>query len=241
MRCPRRAATALAWFAVAATGAASMTGCVTEEPDPLARWSTPVPAPAPWAPPAAKAPQQPPRQAQPPQPQAPQGLSPDDPRLAPSPIQVKTDKPAPPGPVPPVGLNSSALDVGTDDAAMNAAVAKARGSLDTFLALAAAPPPDASRFRVSVEFRDGAAVEYLWVAPFRRVGDDFEGIVANRPATLHNIMLGERVRFSRDQIADWGYQQKGRQIGSFTVCVLMARMSPAEDAFLREQGFDCRG
>lgn len=205
----------------------SLAGCVTEQVGPRLRDPVPpAPVPAPAPPPAA----------------TPEQAKAMEEALKPSPVTVRTDKPAPPGPVPTPGQRLEALDVGVDDAAMNAATARARETLEGFLATAAAPPAGTSQFRMKVELRDGYGVENLWVMPFSRnagQADVFDGVVANRPAVVRSVMLGERIRFQREQVTDWGYLQQGRQVGSFTVCVLIARMPPDEAAYYRQQGFDC--
>src|SRR5262245_62058085 len=53
-----------------------------------------------------------------------------------------------------------------DDPEMLAAMAKARATLQDFLALARAPRPSMSGFAVKVAVRDKGNTEYFWIAPF---------------------------------------------------------------------------
>ncbi|UDL88792.1 DUF2314 domain-containing protein [Mesorhizobium sp. PAMC28654] len=128
----------------------------------------------------------------------------------------------------------------TDDPEMAVATAKALASLDEFLALAEAPPSGTDRFKLKVKVRDGNVTEHFWVIPFRRTETGFVGILANQPAEVHNVVLGQDIKFDRDDISDWGYTLDGRQVGSFTVCVMFKRMSKEEvDTMRDEYGFDC--
>ena len=129
---------------------------------------------------------------------------------------------------------------GTSNSDMLAAIARARSTLDQFLDLAGNPAPGMSGFKMKVIVRDGKNLENFWITPFRVVGEDFEGVVANRPEIIGNVRLGETIRFPRADVSDWGYVRDGRQVGSFTVCVLFRYMPPhAADYFRRTNGFDC--
>lgn len=127
-----------------------------------------------------------------------------------------------------------------DDPEMAAATAKALASLDEFLTLAEAPPSSTDRFKLKVKVRDGNVSEHFWVIPFRRTETGFVGILANQPEAVRNVVLGQNIEFTRDDVSDWGYRRDGRQVGSFTVCVMFKRMSKEEADYMRdESGYDC--
>lgn len=130
--------------------------------------------------------------------------------------------------------------VDDDDAAMAAAIARARARLDEFLALAANPPAGTSDFKLKVAVRDGEDTEHFWVTPFETAGKGFKGTLANEPQIVSNVEAGEEIEFSRSDVSDWGYTKNGRQVGSYTVCVLFEKM-PKEQAeyYRRNHGFDC--
>lgn len=133
-----------------------------------------------------------------------------------------------------------AMMIASDDADMAAAIAKARSSLDDFLALSEAPPPGTDRYKLKVMVVDGDATEHFWVIPFRRTANGFVGILANEPEIVHNVVLGQDIEFTRDDISDWGYTRNGHQVGSFTVCVMLKKMTSEEADYMRTQyGFDC--
>ncbi|UCI29590.1 YegJ family protein [Mesorhizobium sp. B4-1-4] len=126
------------------------------------------------------------------------------------------------------------------DPEMTAATARALARLDGFLALAEAPPSGTDRFKLKVQVRDGNVTEHFWVIPFRRTESGFVGILANQPEQVHNVVLGQNIEFTRDDISDWGYTRDGRQVGSFTVCVMFKKMSKEEADYMRgKYGFDC--
>jgi uncharacterized protein YegJ (DUF2314 family) len=132
------------------------------------------------------------------------------------------------------------LTVGPDEPEMAAAIEQARASLDQFLTLSEAPPPGTAKFKLKVVIEDGNAAEHFWVIPFHRTATGFAGTLANEPQAVHNVVNGQDIEFTRDDISDWGYTRDGRQVGSFTVCVMLKKM-PEEDAeYLRNNyGFDC--
>jgi uncharacterized protein YegJ (DUF2314 family) len=127
-----------------------------------------------------------------------------------------------------------------DDPEMEAARKKAHATLDTFLATAARPPADSVDFKLKVAVKDGVNTEHFWVIPFQVTAQGFEGTLSNEPDLVHNVKMGQLIKFQRKDISDWGYTKAGRQVGSFTVCALFKRM-PAEDVkYYRENhGFDC--
>jgi hypothetical protein len=56
----------------------------------------------------------------------------------------------------------------------------------------------------------------------------FAGVLANDPSVIKSVSAGKVYAFKREQISDWGYQQDGKQFGSFTVCAMFKTM-PADD------------
>ncbi len=132
------------------------------------------------------------------------------------------------------------LNVARDDPEMAAAIEQARASLDEFLILSETPPAGTATFKLKLKIEDGNATEHFWVIPFHRTATGFAGVLANEPQAVHNVVAGQDIEFTRDDISDWGYTRDGHQVGSFTVCVMLKKM-PKEDAdYLRNNyGFDC--
>jgi uncharacterized protein YegJ (DUF2314 family) len=126
------------------------------------------------------------------------------------------------------------------DQEMNGAIAEARATLDQFLALARHPPRGAENFKLKVMFSDSHGVEHMWVTPFELEGDGFKGTLANEPKTVRSIHARQTVHFKRSDVTDWGYELGGKQVGSFTVCVLIKHMPVAQARSYQAYGFDCQ-
>ncbi|HKY87346.1 MAG TPA: DUF2314 domain-containing protein [Pseudorhodoplanes sp.] len=129
--------------------------------------------------------------------------------------------------------------VAKNDPAMAATMQKARDSLDGFLKLAATPPAGASSFSVKVAIRDGNDAEYFWITPFTPKGETFSGKLNNSPRTVRRSMkLGDTLTFTKAEIVDWMYVDKGGMKGNYTACALMK--SPKDRAAFKQRfGLDC--
>lgn len=133
------------------------------------------------------------------------------------------------------------VSVRSGDAAMTAAMQRARAELDGFLAIADAPPPGTGRFslKVRLPFGDNQA-EYIWIIPFKRTGAKFVGVVESSPRNFSNLASGDRLAFDRKDIADWTYWKGQRRMGNYTGCALIARQAPEQQADLEKRyALDC--
>lgn len=127
-----------------------------------------------------------------------------------------------------------------DDSAMAAAIAKAQSTLDDFLAKAASPAAGTSEYQLKVRVSDANGTEHFWVAPFEVDGTALVGTIANEPEVVKSVALGQVIRFTRDDVSDWGYVKDGKRLGNFTTCALFAQMPKKEvDYYVREYGFQC--
>ena len=135
---------------------------------------------------------------------------------------------------------SGVVMISEDDAEMDAAITHARATLDEFLSVMSRPPKGASGFKLKVELSDSNGTEHFWVEPFSKTATGFEGTLANDPEIVANVKLGQKIAFTRDQVSDWGYVLGGKQIGSFTVCVMMKHVPVEEaDIYRKDYGFVC--
>jgi uncharacterized protein YegJ (DUF2314 family) len=140
------------------------------------------------------------------------------------------------------------VDVPAGDDAMEAAFAKARATLDGFLALLDKPPPNTSIYTVKLRIVDpvSRAAEFFWVGDLKRDGNSFSGRIDNTPRSVTNVREGQRVRFTRAEIYDWMYADsnfinaKRSIVGNFTLCALLTRETPEEAAEVkRDVGAVC--
>lgn len=131
--------------------------------------------------------------------------------------------------------------VSDSDKEMNAAIQKARTTLDDFLKTYKEQPAGTSGFRLKVKITDDNGSEHFWVMPFKQVGKGFEGTIANEPDIVESVEEGDNYKFTREDITDWGYVKNGKQVGSFTVCAMFKSMSKAEvKQYRNEYGFECK-
>ncbi|MFL6657036.1 MAG: YegJ family protein [Massilia sp.] len=132
------------------------------------------------------------------------------------------------------------LRIASDDVEMEAAINKAQSTLDGFLVIAAKPPVGTEAFKLKVAITDGVHVEHFWIRPFHAIDGGFEGTVNNKPDLVHTVKLGQVIRFTRDDVSDWGYMKAGHQVGSFTVCAMFKHLPKEEvDYYRTSYGFDC--
>ena len=112
------------------------------------------------------------------------------------------------------------------DPQMNAAISKARSTLDEFFKTKSQRAPGEDGYTVKVLFREGSNAEHMWVTPFRpNAGGGYQGLLKSSPSYIKGLQWGQQVTFARDQITDWGYTKGNTLVGYFTVCVLLARDS----------------
>ncbi|MEO0817580.1 MAG: DUF2314 domain-containing protein [Pseudomonadota bacterium] len=116
--------------------------------------------------------------------------------------------------------------------AMEAAIAEAQASFDHFLEAKAAGVAPGESFTVKVGFADNTgSFEHIWVDAVRAKGEGFAGILANQPLNLRDYSrLGEPVKFTRDQVSDWGYIDGDRLRGHFTTRLLLGNIPEDEAA-----------
>lgn len=142
--------------------------------------------------------------------------------------------------VPAIGKEDQTVLVASEDQEMNEAIAQARATLDEFLRIKANPPAGASDFKIKVQITDAHGSEHMWVTPFELSGQGFSGVLANEPEYVTSVKNGQTIRFSREDVSDWGYALNGKQKGSFTVCVVFKHLPAHEvEHYRRENGFEC--
>ena len=122
--------------------------------------------------------------------------------------------------------------VSADDAGMNAAIAKARATVGTFVTALRAPKKSQSRFAVKVRITDEDAHEHFWLSDVRYDGSEFSGKIANDPETVKTVEFGQAVTARPAEISDWMYVDHGKLVGGYTLRLLRDRLSPSDRAEL---------
>jgi uncharacterized protein YegJ (DUF2314 family) len=126
------------------------------------------------------------------------------------------------------------------DPAMNEAIGKARSTLSEFFKIAADPPAGAEGFKLKIMVSDNSGVEHLWFSPFKEIEGGYAGVLVNEPGIIQSMKYGQVYAFKFSQITDWGYVLNGKQVGSYTVCVLFQTMpKDIVEQYKIDHGFEC--
>lgn len=122
------------------------------------------------------------------------------------------------------------VGVASDDAEMNAAIARARSSVSRFTAAFASEDPGLSFFSVKKPYaqRSGGK-EHIWIDVTEIVGDTIRGTIADDPVDIAGMRFGDAVELTADEITDWMYVNAAREVvGGYTIRVLVHRSTPEE-------------
>ena len=120
--------------------------------------------------------------------------------------------------------------VSADDPGMNAAIAKARATVGTFVTALRAPKKSQSGFAVKVRITDEGANEHFWLSDVRYDGSEFSGKIANDPERVFTVEVDQVVSARAAEISDWMYVDNGKLVGGYTVRVLRDRLSSSDRA-----------
>jgi uncharacterized protein YegJ (DUF2314 family) len=119
------------------------------------------------------------------------------------------------------------VNVADDDVRVNAAMEKAKTTVDEFIAALQNPKPSQSGFSIKKKFSSGKGNEHMWLTPVRYDGKAFHGTVNNEPVTVKTVRMGQNVTVEPAQISDWMYIDNRKLKGGFTIRALRAGL-PAD-------------
>lgn len=131
-------------------------------------------------------------------------------------------------------------DVRDDDAAMNAAIAKAKSTSADFVAAFHAQKPDAREFSVKKPYpTPSGSQEHMWIDVTDETGGVLKGIVANEAEETRAVTNGQKVTLNISEISDWKYIDGKKLVGGYTIRYFLERMSPKErEELLKNGGFE---
>lgn len=132
------------------------------------------------------------------------------------------------------GGDGNFVPIADGDKEMNAAMERARGTLDDFIAAFQKPGPGQSDFGLKGRFTEGDKVEHIWIDELRYEDGKFRGKIGNDVQLLSNLRLGSPCEIGRDQVSDWQYVENGRLVGGYTVRVIFDRMPPDKRRAMQE-------
>lgn len=129
---------------------------------------------------------------------------------------------------------TSAPTVSGSDAELDAAIAQAHDSLDTFIETIAAPHADRTFVAVKVRFFPPDELpQDIWVDEVTYSDGIFRGNMGDDIPSL-KLKMGEKIAVNEKDIVDWMIVQDGKLIGGYTIRLAVKRMSPQE----RERFFE---
>jgi uncharacterized protein YegJ (DUF2314 family) len=119
------------------------------------------------------------------------------------------------------------ISVSSDDKEMNAAIAKAKASVDMFLTNINSK--DVTSYSIKVPVTDHGQTEHFWLADVTYANGVFTGKIDNDSELVKNVKLGQKIEVKKEDISDWLYMKGDKMYGNYTVRVLIPKMSQ-EDA-----------
>ena len=129
-------------------------------------------------------------------------------------------------------VEDSTVKVPNEDAAMNAAIKKARQSLPQFWSKLASPGSDETGFSLKVRIDEGDIGEHFWLIDIERKGDVIFGTINNTPDEVKSVAMGQRIQIDPAHISDWMYMRNRKIVGNETMRALLPRMPKRQaDAF----------
>jgi len=120
------------------------------------------------------------------------------------------------------------ISVSSDDAEMNAAIARARASLPDFWRVFEKRDRGETDFSLKVKITDKEKVEHFWVVDIERKDGKIFGIINNDPDIVQHVKLGDRITVNEADISDWLYLRNGKMVGNYTLRVLFKQMPKSE-------------
>jgi uncharacterized protein YegJ (DUF2314 family) len=110
--------------------------------------------------------------------------------------------------------------VADDDPRMNAAMEKARSSVNTFITALRSPKSSQSGFSVKMAITDGKNTEHMWLSSVNYDGKSFHGAIDNEPDAVKTVKIGQQMSVEALKISDWMFVENGKLVGGYTIRVL---------------------
>ena len=129
------------------------------------------------------------------------------------------------------GGDPPVIDVQSVDAEMNAAIARARGTLATFWASYDTPKSSETGHCLKVRFANASSeFEHIWMADVEETAPGrYSGRFANDPHDLPGKHEGDATEFREADISDWMFMRNDKIVGGETMRPLLKSL-PKPDA-----------
>ena len=116
-------------------------------------------------------------------------------------------------------------NVSSEDEAMNAAMYKARNTVDLLISNFKEIKEKGYPISVKVNLYDDTYSEHFWLSDIEFKGGVFEGRIDNNPMHLRQYKLGQFVTVKPDKISDWFLIVDQKIYGAHTMQVARSRMN----------------
>jgi len=118
-----------------------------------------------------------------------------------------------------------------DEKEMDAAIARARSEVDSFIAELS--KRNGSDFAVKVPIQDKDETEHFWLTDIVYRNGKFEGVIGNDPGIVSNVKSGQKWTVKKSEISDWMFMREGKMYGNYTIRPLLKSMPEEEAAKFR--------
>jgi uncharacterized protein YegJ (DUF2314 family) len=119
------------------------------------------------------------------------------------------------------------VEGGYDEQEMEAAIARARAEVDSFLRELL--NPTGANHAVKAAIEDGDKTEHFWLTDLSFQNGAFVGTINNEPGIVGNVKMGQQWTVKKGEISDWLFMREGKMHGNYTMRPLLKTM-PAEEA-----------
>ena len=120
---------------------------------------------------------------------------------------------------------------GYDEQEMEAAIARARSEVDSFIAEMS--KGNGTDFAVKVPIEDKEEIEHFWLVDIVYRNGKFEGTIGNEPGMVTNVKEGQKWSVKKSEISDWMFMRDGKMHGNYTMRPLLKTMPEEEAAKFR--------
>ncbi|WP_312745039.1 YegJ family protein [Sphingobacterium multivorum] len=125
--------------------------------------------------------------------------------------------------------NDDVIGFRSDDEAMNAAIVKAKNSLNQFVQAVEKPQEGYEAFALKIAYdTPDKSLEHIWVGDISYQNGQFTGVVSNSPVSTKEVALGDTVVIDKQNISDWMYLDKGILRGGYTIRAMRDQLSGSE-------------
>jgi uncharacterized protein YegJ (DUF2314 family) len=123
------------------------------------------------------------------------------------------------------------IEGGYDEEEMEAAIARARSEVDSFITEMS--KGTGTDFSVKVAIEDKDETEHFWLKDIVYRKGKFEGVIDNDPGMVSNVKRGQKWSVKKSEISDWLFMRDGKMHGNYTLRPLLKTMPEEKAAKLK--------